>query len=204
MRRRLVTVRLGRQGSRPPGTTTWVRGARCDRSGCPPKRKQRGVAGREARPREPKTATVERREASVPRHGTQGASQAPGTLRYCVPNGCLANTRTSLGAPPTPHWVSEAKRQKPGRRNAPRERDGLFDIVRWNYRKRFGDEPRVRYALGRLILRSARAEALPQIRSCVRASRRMGRRYPSCFETHRSAAELWMHSSSPGLRCSSA
>ena len=32
----------------------------------------------EARPREPKTATVERREASVPRHGTQGASQAPG------------------------------------------------------------------------------------------------------------------------------
>src|SRR6516165_357587 len=29
---------------------------------------------REARPREPKTATVERREASVPRYGTQGAS----------------------------------------------------------------------------------------------------------------------------------
>ena len=28
----------------------------------------------EARPREPKTATVERREASVLRHGTQGAS----------------------------------------------------------------------------------------------------------------------------------
>src|SRR6516164_2257709 len=26
---------------------------------------------------EPKTATVERREASVPRYGTQGASQAP-------------------------------------------------------------------------------------------------------------------------------
>ena len=32
------------------------------------------IWGREARPREPKTATVERREASVPRHGTQGAS----------------------------------------------------------------------------------------------------------------------------------
>jgi hypothetical protein len=29
---------------------------------------------RKARPREPKTATVERREASVPRYGTQGAS----------------------------------------------------------------------------------------------------------------------------------
>jgi hypothetical protein len=37
---------------------------------------------REARPREPKTATVERREASVPRHGTQGASQAPGMPRH--------------------------------------------------------------------------------------------------------------------------
>src|SRR5215469_16653475 len=37
---------------------------------------------REARPREPRTATVERREASVPRHGTQGASQAPGLPRH--------------------------------------------------------------------------------------------------------------------------
>jgi len=37
---------------------------------------------REARPREPKTATVERREASVPRYGTQGASQAPGLPRH--------------------------------------------------------------------------------------------------------------------------
>ena len=36
----------------------------------------------EARPREPKIATVERREASVPRHGTQGASQAPGLPRH--------------------------------------------------------------------------------------------------------------------------
>ena len=43
-----------------------------------------------ARPREPKTATVERREASVLRHGTQGASQAPDTPRYGVPHGCSA------------------------------------------------------------------------------------------------------------------
>src|SRR6266480_6475910 len=57
---------------------------------------------REARPREPKTATVERREASVPRYGTQGASQAPDMPRYGMSNGCLACTRTSLGAPPTP------------------------------------------------------------------------------------------------------
>ena len=38
----------------------------------------------------PKIAAVERREASVPRHGTQGASQAPGTPRYGVPHGCPA------------------------------------------------------------------------------------------------------------------
>src|SRR4029453_1696637 len=61
-----------------------------------------GCSVREARPREPKTATVERREASVPRHGTQGASQAPGVPRYGAPNGGPQRTRTSLGAPPTP------------------------------------------------------------------------------------------------------
>src|SRR5215470_10021948 len=36
------------------------------------------------------------------RYGTQGASQAPDTPRYGVSHGCLARTRTSLGAPPTP------------------------------------------------------------------------------------------------------
>src|SRR5215831_17492491 len=38
-------------------------------------------AGEASAAPEPKTATVERREASVPRHGTQGASQAPGVPR---------------------------------------------------------------------------------------------------------------------------
>src|SRR6516225_7097227 len=46
---------------RPPGTTTWVRGARCNRSGA--------NAGEASADPEPKIATVERREASVPRHG---------------------------------------------------------------------------------------------------------------------------------------
>src|SRR5215469_12393819 len=56
LRRRLVTVRPGRQGPRPPGTTTWVRGAPCNRSGA--------NAGEARAAPEPKTATVERREAS--------------------------------------------------------------------------------------------------------------------------------------------
>src|SRR6266699_129075 len=115
LRRLLVTARLGRQGPRPPGTTTWVRGARCtDPQGtCPAVVGRRAPKETEARPREPKTATVERREASVPRHGTQGASQAPGLPRYGRPNGCRC-TRTFLGAPPNPRFgVSEAKLQNP-------------------------------------------------------------------------------------------
>jgi len=48
------------------------------------------------------------------------------------PTGVPPSTRTFLGAPPTPSFgVSEAKSQTPGAENAPRERDGLFDIVRW-------------------------------------------------------------------------
>src|SRR5262245_66639596 len=69
LRRRLVTVRPGRQGPRPPGTTTWVRGARCNRSGA--------NAGERSAAPEPKTATVERREASVPRHGKLALHGAP-------------------------------------------------------------------------------------------------------------------------------
>src|SRR6516165_20903 len=80
----------------------------------------------EARPREPKIATVERREASVPRHGTQGASQAPGTPRRkrvharlsrkmaCL-TGVPPSTRTSLGAPPTPRFgLAKLELQTPG------------------------------------------------------------------------------------------
>src|SRR5215467_516332 len=48
------------------------------------------------------------------------------------PTGVPPSTRTFLGAPPTPRLgVSEAKSQTPGAHNAPRERDGLFDIVSW-------------------------------------------------------------------------
>src|SRR2546429_6423993 len=57
-----------------PGTTTRTRGARCDRSGS---NSGEGSAGPE-----PKTATVERREASVPRMGRKAPRQAPGLPRY--------------------------------------------------------------------------------------------------------------------------
>src|SRR5215510_3631098 len=64
----------------------------------------------------PKTATVERREASVPRHGTQGASLGAWRAALCARlTGVPPSTRTFLGAPPTPRFgVSEAKSQTPG------------------------------------------------------------------------------------------
>src|SRR5215467_980997 len=64
---------------------------------------------REARARSPKPPrwSAERRASRVisaftrvlTRYGTQGASQAPDTLRYGASNGCRC-TRTFLGAPP--------------------------------------------------------------------------------------------------------
>ena len=86
LRQRLITAVPGGTGPRQPGTTTRTRGARCNRSG-----RKSGEAS--AGP-EPKIATVERREAGVPRHGTQGASPRRLACRVkCRPNGCLASTR---------------------------------------------------------------------------------------------------------------
>src|SRR5215831_14695007 len=51
---------------------------------------------------EPKIAMVERREASVPRHGTQGASLGAWRAALCARlTGASPSTRTTLGAPPT-------------------------------------------------------------------------------------------------------
>jgi hypothetical protein len=77
------------------------------------------VAGREARPREPKTATVERREASVPRHGTHGASLGAwrAALRARPRVFRRAPERLSALRPPL-DWGERSKEAKPGRSNA--------------------------------------------------------------------------------------
>src|SRR5262244_4466425 len=80
----------------------------------------------EARPR------VKNRHGGAPRGERPASWDARRLARrlacrvMCTPNGCLARTRTSLGAPPTPRFgVSEAKLQTPGAKNAPRERGGV-------------------------------------------------------------------------------
>src|SRR5262249_17162678 len=95
----------------------------------------------------PKTATVERREASVPRHGTQGASlgawraAAKARSRASLtqdgtPHGCSAeHPNGSRRSAPPPIRGGGREVATPGRRNAPRERGGLFDIVRWELRR---------------------------------------------------------------------
>jgi len=47
------------------------------------------------------------------------------------PTGVPPSTRTFFGAPPTLFAGARSKDAKPGRKNAPREREWLFDIVRW-------------------------------------------------------------------------
>src|SRR5436309_8516300 len=94
---------------RPLGTTTRTRGARCDRSGS---NSGEGSAGPE-----PKIATVERREASVPRYGTQGASLGawPAALRAGPTGASQAPDDSRRSATPS-IGVSEAKNKTRARK----------------------------------------------------------------------------------------
>ena len=60
------------------------------------------MAGERSAAPEPKIATVERREASVPRHGTQGASLGAWPAALCAgPTGAAAPERLSALRPPS-------------------------------------------------------------------------------------------------------
>src|SRR5258705_2475319 len=104
LRQRLWTAVPGGTGPRQPGTTTRTRGARCNRSG---RKSGEGSAGPE-----PKIATVERREAGVPRYGTQGAS--PGAWPAASSAGPRVPRKhpTTLGAPPPLDWGERSKKPK--------------------------------------------------------------------------------------------
>src|ERR1700724_4068372 len=92
----------------------------------------------EARPREPKIATAARREASVPRHkrvharldalwdARRLASAWPAASCAGLTGASHAPERLSALRPPLDSG-ERSKVANPGRRNAPRERDGLFE-----------------------------------------------------------------------------
>ena len=91
----------------------------------------------QARPRGPKPPrwSAERRASRVisaftrvlTRYGTQGASQAPGLPRHVQAPRVPLHPNVSRRSAHPSFGVSEAKLQNPGRKNAPRERDGLFE-----------------------------------------------------------------------------
>src|SRR4029078_6720537 len=114
LRPRLVTAGSGGPGHRPPGTTTWLRGARWTDPA--------GMAEMEARP------PAENRHGGAPRGERPASWDAP------HPAGCgpvashERDKRNSapVGAPPTPpRGMDVITRTKPGRSNAPRERTTL-------------------------------------------------------------------------------
>jgi len=104
----------GGPGPRPPGTTTWLRGARCtdpghagDGSAAPGEKPPRWSAERRA-------SRVMGRKAPRKRLAYRVISAF---TRVCdahdTPNGCFARTRTFLGAPPTPRSGSVKQSCKP-------------------------------------------------------------------------------------------
>src|SRR6266446_3486617 len=108
---------------RPPGTTTRVRGARCNRSG-----RKSGEASAAPGPKSPRWSAGRRaspRDARRLRSAWPAASRAGPRVPRKHP--------TTLGAPPPLKFGgSEAKVSNPGRKNAPRERERLFEMEQWN------------------------------------------------------------------------
>ena len=108
---RLVTLAPGGPGPRPPGTTTWPRGARSTDPEAMPE--TTSAAPGQKSPR----WSAERRASS--RWRAQGASQAPGVPRKSASLDALrhaagaAAPERRLGAPP-PLGVDEGKVQAPG------------------------------------------------------------------------------------------
>src|SRR5438128_4061566 len=107
-----ITVVSGGTGPRPPGITTWLRGARwTDPAQMPEK---------EARDRSPKSPRWSAERRASPRDARRLARRLACRVK-ARPTGARAPERY-LGAPPPLIRVREAKKQKPGRKNAPRER----------------------------------------------------------------------------------
>ena len=119
LRPRLVTAGSGGPGHRPPGTMTWLRGARCTDPEAMPEM--------EARP------PAENRHGGAPRGERPASWDAPRLTRADPSRLANATTKIVRLSGRSAHPSSGRVRMdgdQPGRNNAPRERtNALFDIV---------------------------------------------------------------------------
>ena len=123
LRPRLVTARSGGPGHRPPGMTTWLRGARCTDPEAMPEM--------EARP------PAENRHGGAPRGERPASWDAPRLTRADQSRLANATTRHSapVGAPPAPLlWVlgdgrDHKDQTRAQQRAAGTKKTALFDIV---------------------------------------------------------------------------
>src|SRR5260370_30138638 len=130
-RRRLITARPGRHGT--PTARHDDLAARSSLYG------SGGNAGEGSVGPEPKIATVERREAGVPRYGTQGASIGawPAAQRAGPTDASQASVRLSALRHPSSGCAKP--KAKPGRKDAPPEQDRLSGEGEMRpYAQRFG------------------------------------------------------------------
>ena len=107
-RRRLVTVGLGRHGTPPARHYDLAARSSLNGSGAMPEK--------EARDRSPKSPRCERREAGVPRYGTQGASPGAWPAALCAGPTGASQAHASLGAPLPLFSGARSQKAKPGRK----------------------------------------------------------------------------------------
>src|SRR5438046_4531232 len=112
----------GRYGKPPPGTTTRCEELAGNRSG---RKSGEGKRGTGAKNRHGGAPGGER----PPKDARRLASAWPAALRAGPTGASQAPVRLSALRPPL-QGVREAAKQNPGAKNAPRERDRLFDIVK--------------------------------------------------------------------------
>src|SRR3981189_420232 len=110
LRPRLVTAGSGGPGHRPPGIMTWLRGARCTDPEAMPEM--------EARP------PAENRHGGAPRGERPASWDAPRLTRADqsrLANATTERVRLSALRPPLDRGRGRRDKDKPGRKNAPRE-----------------------------------------------------------------------------------
>src|SRR3977135_786150 len=113
-RGRLVTAGSGGPGHRPPGITTWLRGARCTDPEAMPEM--------EARP------PAENRHGGAPRGERPASWDAPRLTRAVqsrLANATTEYVRLSARRPPLQGGWTRMEKREPGRNNAPWERRRL-------------------------------------------------------------------------------